>query len=163
MGLDWIVKSKPCKGNEEEFNKLQKKIRILNEDYSASEEIEKIQNQLNEISITPQDTISDINKEELDELDGVMVGGSFVTSYLDFRGKSITFSNLINEKLKNEAYEDHTPEQCIEYANKLELSLSVHNKDNLNEKEKEYYSIIEKGIKWLKFWGNKGHGFHAWF
>ncbi len=162
MGLDWIVENKPCDGDEKEFKKLLKQLRKLNEDDPGNEEIEEIENKLNEISFTPQDTISDFNEDELEELDDVMVGGSFLTSSLDFRGKDITFSQLIDEELKDEAYEDHTPKECIQYANKLELSLSVHNKDNLSEEQKEDYDNIDRGIKWLKFWGTNGHGFHAW-
>ncbi len=162
MGLDWIVESKPCEGDEKEFKKLQKQLRKLNEDNPGSEEIEEIEELLKDISITPQDTIGDFNDDELEDYDEIMIGGSFLTSSLDFRGKNISYSELIDDELKEEAYEHHNPNECIEYANKLELSLAVHNKDTLTEEQKEDYDNVNRGIKWLKFWGTNGHGYHAW-
>ncbi len=162
MGLDWIVENKPCEGNEKEFKKLTKKLKKLREEEPGNEEIGEIEDRLEEISFKPYDAMDDYTEEELNELDEIFVGGSFLTSSFDFRGKQIGHSELIEEELKDEAYEDHNPKECIEYAEKLELSISAYNKETMNEDEKEDYDNVNRGIKWLKFWGKHGYGFTAW-
>jgi hypothetical protein len=165
MGLDWIVESKPSAGDEKEYSKLKKQLKKLRlkENEENCDEIMLLEKQLEDISISPQDTISDLNEEELNELDEIMEGGSFLTSSLDFRGKAIGLADIINEELQEEAYTDHTPKQCIDYAERLELAISSYNKENLDEDETEDFENISKGIKWLKFWGENGHGYHAWY
>ncbi len=165
MGLDWIVETKPSEGNEKEYSKIKKQLNKLklNENDSNEEEIMLLEKQLENISISPQDTISDMNDEELNDLDDIMEGGSFLTSSLDFRGKTVGLADIIDEELQEEAYIDHTPKQCIDYAERLELAISSYNKENLDEDEAEDLDNITKGIKWLKFWGNNGHGYHAWY
>ena len=70
---------------------------------------------------------------------------------------------LLPELLKEEAYSNHNAEQCIEYAYKLEVFVESINKKDLDDDELEDYDYINKGIKWLKFWGNNGHGYGAWY
>lgn len=84
-------------------------------------------------------------------------------SSLDFRGKGIGFANLLDENLRNEAYEDHEPNEAIEYSKKLRNCLAKYNKTKLTEEEKEEYDFIMAGAKWLEFWGKNSHGFHAWY
>ncbi len=162
MGLDWIVESKPSAGDEKEYSKIKKELAKLkeNENESNEEEIMLLEKQLENISISPRDTINENNDGDLDD---ILEGGSFLTSSLDFRGKAIGHADIIDEELAEEAYENHNPKQCIDYAERLELALSSYSKENLNEDETEDFENINKGIKWLKFWGNNGHGYYAWY
>ena len=84
-------------------------------------------------------------------------------SNLDFRGKGIGCSDLLSTELKEEAYEDHTPEESIDYASRLKTHLTQYKKSKLDDDQKEDWDFIMAGIKWLEFWGNRGHGYHAWF
>jgi hypothetical protein len=165
MGLDWIVESKPSAGDEKEYVRIKKQLKLLkeNENEDNCEEIMLLEKELEDVSISPQDTIGDLNDEELNDLDDIMEGGSFLTSSLDFRGKAIGLADIIDEELAEEAYENHNPKQCIDYAERLEFAISSYNKDDLDEDEAEDLENISKGIKWLKFWGNNGHGYYAWY
>jgi hypothetical protein len=166
MGLDWIVESKPCDNEAETFYKIKYKLKLLNQNSEENEtEISELETELKEISYTPEDTLGDLTEEEVNKLDEIFKGGSFLTSAHDFRGKCIGESELLNEELKEEAYEHHNAEQCIEYAMKLEVFLEGIDKNTLDEEADEIsdYEYIEEGIKWLKFWGKSGHGYYAWY
>ncbi len=134
---------------EEENSVLEKKIEELFERY-------------NSISITPHDSISNLSDNDMIKLRNFTFGGSFESNNYDFRGKVISQSDILDETLKSEAYQHHNAEECIEYGNKLEIFLTSLNKENLDEEQKKDYEFISKAIKWLKFWGEKGHGFSAW-
>ena len=84
-------------------------------------------------------------------------------SDLDFRGKGIGFAKLLDENLRNEAYEDHTPTEALDYAKRMRDCLAKYKKYKFTEEEREEYNFIMTGIKWLEFWGKKSHGFHAWY
>ncbi len=164
MGLDWLVQGKPEKGSEKEYYKIKRDIKKLNENRDDNiNTISELEEELIKVSITPVDTISDYNEEELEELDEIMTGGSAFTSSFDFRGKGIGLCELLELNLREEAYEDHNPSECIEYAYALEDNLSRLDKDKLTEDEKDDFEFVEKGIKWLKFWGENGHGYYAWY
>ena len=86
---------------------------------------------------------------------------SFVTSKLDFRGQIIGRSDLVDDELREEAYEDHTSEQMLVFADKLEICLNKFDREQTNE-ESELEDIADT-IKWLRFWGSKSHGFRVWY
>lgn len=174
MGLDWLVNNKPkVNSNNEssktEYHKIKNKIKSLEkeeEDNNSSfleHEIEDLRNALKEISITPEDTINSLSEQELKDTEDIFEGGSFLTSNNDFRGKLVAYSELLNDDLIEEAHENHSAKQSIEYANKLEKYLVKYDYNNLNEEEKEDYDDIIRAIKWLRFWGKHGHGFTAWY
>ncbi len=165
MGLDWIVKNKPISGKEVLFNKIKYKIKILEKKEEESDEIEELRSKLEDISITPSDTLDSCNlsTSEIKELDDIFEGGSFLTSMHDFRGRKVSDSELINEELTEEAYEDHDAYKCIEYASRLEQNLSEYKYEELNEEQKDDYDDIIQAIKWLRFWGKHGHGYYAWY
>jgi hypothetical protein len=96
-------------------------------------------------------------------ISGISNTASLLCSSCDFRGKGISYSNLIGQELSEEAYLDHTPDEMINYANKLQDKLKEYNKNELNEEQLEDYLFVKRGIKWLKFWGKKGHGYYAWY
>jgi hypothetical protein len=166
MGLDWIVNYKPIEGNESSFYKIKNRIKKLDKEAyhsSIENEIDDLRNSLKKISITPEDTINILSEQELQETDNIFEGGSFLTSNHDFRGQVISCSELLNETLIEEAYVHHGAKKSIEYANKLEHSLSEYKYDELEEEEQEDYNYIIRAIKWLRFWGKHGHGFTAWY
>ncbi len=164
MGLDWLVNYKPKIGNEETFYNIKNKIKQLDKDETDNEdELESLRNGLKEISITPEDTINSLSSEELKDAEDIFEGGSFLTSNHDFRGKVLSYSELIDNDLIEEAYINHGDKKSIEYANKLEHSLSEYKYDELEEEEQEDYNDIIQAIKWLRFWGKHGHGFTAWY
>lgn len=166
MGLDWLVEKKPCDNHKEQFYKLKYKLSILNKIDEPNEEtnkqIEELEKELEEISVTPEDTLGELNDEEINKLDEIFNSGSFLTSNYDFRGKIIGQSDLLDEELKEEAYENHNAEQCIQYACKLECFLESLNKTDDDDIDEDEYNDIIKGIKWLKYWGNNGHGYCSW-
>jgi len=86
---------------------------------------------------------------------------SFLTSTVDFRGQIIGRSDLIDDELREEAYEDHNAEEMLVYADKLEECLNKFNKEQTNE-ESELEDIAD-AIKWLRFWGSRSHGFRVWY
>jgi hypothetical protein len=164
MGLDWLVNYKPKTGEDNSFYKIKNKIKRLDKEETNNEdELESLRNALKEISITPEDTINSLSLAELKETEDIFEGGSFLTSNHDFRGQVVSYSELINDDLIEEAYKNHGAKKCIEYANKLEHKISEYKYDELEEEEQEDYNDINQAIKWLRFWGKHGHGFSAWY
>jgi len=77
-------------------------------------------------------------------------------SDLDFRGKMMRYIEDLDEDLVNEAWEDHTADECVDYANRLEGAKGgICGKDDLAK--------LESAIQWLRFWGNRGFGYWAWY
>ncbi len=173
MGLDWIVENKSTDNPNEkyEFYRLKHKLKLLYDQlyketnqeniYEIEEKIEELENEFNYISIKPSHTVENLSEEDIITLTSCIVGGSFIDKDYDFRGKVIGQSDILEEDLKMEAYENHNPEQCIEYAVKLEIFIEQLNKNDLDEDEEEDYDYLLKAIKWLKFWGCRGHGYCA--
>ena len=175
MGLDWCLQPKPRDNDKdkEQFYRLKYQLK-LHRDILYKESNEKkvlelekktneMEEQFNNISIQPSDSINNLSEEDIIKLNSCLISGSFVSDDCDFRGKIIGQSDILSEELKNEAYEHHSAEQCIEYAIKLEIFIETLNKEDLNEDEQEDYDFIVKASIWLKFWGKKGHGFYAWY
>lgn len=169
MGLDWMLQNKPRDNadDKEEYYKLKYKLKLLKSDINYEiiddtyVEMEQLEEQLNNISISPNETAAILTENEIDILNDCIVGGSFVSKDYDFRGKVIGRADLLDEELQMEAYENHTAEECIEYAIKLELYIQHLNRDDLDENDQEDYDYLIKAIKWLKFWGFRGHGYYA--
>jgi hypothetical protein len=90
---------------------------------------------------------------------GAVLG--MMCSRVDFRGKVVGYCEYIPEDLQERAYRDQTPEEMLEYANELESAINMQQAlDHMPEEEREY---IDAAIRWLRFWGEKGFGFHAWY
>ncbi len=84
-------------------------------------------------------------------------------SGLDFRGKGIGCSSLLSDELKEEAFQDHGPAESVDYAARMKTHLAQYKKSSLNNEQKEEIEFLIKGIKWLNFWGKRGHGYYAWY
>ncbi len=175
MGLDWCLQNKPRDNDKdkEEFYRLKYKLKLHRDmEYNEhneeklqqlEEESEKIKESLNNVSIDPIDLIGNLTEDDIIALNDFTIGGVFNPESLDFRGNVVGRSDILDEDLTMEAYEHHNAEQCIEYAIKLEIFIESLNKEELDEDEKVDYDYIVKGMKWLKFWGKKGHGYYAWY
>ena len=75
---------------------------------------------------------------------------------LDFRGKVLRFIEGLDTELVDEAYNDHSADECIDYANRLAAGREhVRGGDDLD--------TLEAAIQWLRFWGQRGFGYHAWY
>lgn len=78
-------------------------------------------------------------------------------SSVDFRGKVLRFIDGLDEGLVNESYEDHTAEECLDYAKRLEEQMP-NVPDGPEGKE-----LLQGAIAWLRFWGERGFGYWAWY
>lgn len=87
---------------------------------------------------------------------GIASVSGVAVSNIDFRGKALRFAKGLPSTLVNESYEDHTAEECLTYAQALESALNA-------VEDGESREIVEDAIKWLRFWGGKGFGYHAWY
>ena len=85
------------------------------------------------------------------------VSGMMMVSTLDFRGKVLRFIKGLDEDLVNESYQDHTAEECVGYARRLEEQLP-NVADGPEGKE-----LLRGAVGWLRFWGELGFGYHAWY
>jgi len=84
------------------------------------------------------------------------VTGIMVSS-VDFRGKVLRFIDGLDEELVEEGYEDHTAEECLDYAKRLEAEMP-NVPDGPEGKE-----LLQGAISWLRFWGERGFGYWAWY
>jgi hypothetical protein len=165
MGLDWIIEYKPKDNQFELFYKIKHQLKSLYESNdSTSEEIaSNLEEQLKNITNSPEYTVNNLNDDGLNEYTEFMNNKHYLINIRDFRGEFIAQSELLNDELKEEAYKYHNPENCIEYAIKLELFLENINLEELDEDLLYDYNSIIKAIKWLKFWGKNGHGYSPWY
>jgi len=76
---------------------------------------------------------------------------------LDFRGDVVANCTLLNETLRERAYEDHKPEEAVEYAELLTRAILEAAPDDVE------VIRVRQAIKWLEFWGSRGYGFRAWY
>jgi hypothetical protein len=89
------------------------------------------------------------------EKGGVAAVGGMLTGALDFRGKVVGRSEeIIGDALAEEAYEDHSAEECLSYAKRLEEALGDRQDDDVK--------YLREAISWLRFWGERGFGYWAW-
>jgi len=93
---------------------------------------------------------------ELAEQEGgiAAVTGIAVTS-IDFRGKVLRFCEGLLEELIDESYDEHTAEESLDYANRLEGALPL-------VKTEEHKELVTAAITWLRFWGSRGFGWWGW-
>ena len=84
------------------------------------------------------------------------VSGIAVQS-IDFRGKMMRYVEGLEEGLVNEAWENHTAEECVDYAKRLAGVLPTI-PDGPEGKE-----LLQGAIDWLNFWGSRGFGYWAWY
>lgn len=76
--------------------------------------------------------------------------GSIFAGRLSWRGKRLQYVDGLDEDLLGRAFQDFTPEEALEYANRLEA-------DKPDDED------VKEAVVYLRFWGEKGHGIHAWY
>ena len=97
------------------------------------------------------------NKEGIALVSGIACGP------IDFRGKVIGGAEgHLGVAIAEEAYENHTAEQCLDYADRLEAAIddAVATGVDLEEEGEEVY---RSAVDWLRFWGGEGFGFNPWY
>lgn len=110
------------------------------------------------------------------EREGLAPITGILCSLLDFRGKSVALAVVINETLRNEAYDDHDADACLDYADRLASAVddykAAHPDLETRREEAEYGGLvgaagdiadIEAAVKWLRYWGSRGFGFSGWY
>lgn len=76
-------------------------------------------------------------------------------SPMDFRGKIIGYMEGLPDDLKRQAYEEMEPTQAIAFAKKL-----MEHRVYVSDEDKPW---LDAAVTWLLFWGERGHGIHAWY
>ncbi len=92
------------------------------------------------------------------EREGVAAITGMLCSSLDFRGKVVALSAMLPEELKNEAYDDHSGDECLDYADRIEAALR-----EVSEEHVEEVADVTAAVKWLRYWGSRGFGYGAWY
>ena len=85
------------------------------------------------------------------------VSGMVMVTNLDFRGKVLRFIDGLPSELVDESYDDHNAEESLDYARRLEAELP-NVPDGPDGKE-----LLQGAVNWLRFWGEKGFGYWAWY
>lgn len=89
------------------------------------------------------------------EKDGLAKVVGILGGPLDFRGKVVSGNyDIIGCDLADEAARNHAPEECVDYARRLE--------EALRDRKDETTDHLWEAIKWLRFWGSRGFGYVAW-
>ena len=92
------------------------------------------------------------------EREGIAAITGFLCSSLDFRGKAVALSVVLDDDLKNEAYDDHDAAACIDYASRLEAALADVDDEHFDE-----LIDLRAAVRWLRYWGSRGFGYSAWY
>lgn len=110
------------------------------------------------------------------EREGIAAITGFLCSSLDFRGKAIALAVVLDDDLKNEAYDDHDADACLDYADRLETAVADYKAEHVDwetrKEEAEYGGMViaatdiadvEAAVRWLRYWGSRGFGFSGWY
>jgi hypothetical protein len=79
----------------------------------------------------------------------------------EFRGKIIGYMEFL-DGLAEEAYEDKSPEQMLDYARRLEEKRQEIMAAVNPAPDSENDSYLLAAIRWLRRWGEKGFSLYAW-
>ena len=107
--------------------------------------------------------------ELVPESAGVSGITGFATGPESFRGKCLRYITWLPETLQNEAYDDHEPEDLIGFGERLiveadlRLTHSEGANDELFEDDITEVDLVKMAGNWCIFWGERGHGMHAWY
>jgi hypothetical protein len=99
-----------------------------------------------------------IPDEAFPRVSGMLVGE------FDFRGKCIARNDIVPGDLQDKAHADMSPDQAVLYGVELltlakDIDAPIH---DVAEEDWEKW-VIRKAGAWLIFWGEAGHGVHAWY
>jgi hypothetical protein len=85
---------------------------------------------------------------------------------LDFRGQALEYAGeVVGEELVAEAWNHHSAKQVLDYAARLSRALVSFRRRHprMPKKSKDAVEIVEDAVRWLRFWGERGFGYHAWY
>jgi hypothetical protein len=110
------------------------------------------------------------------EREGLAPITGILCSLLDFRGKAVALAVALDEGLRNEAYDDHDADACLDYAERLEAAVAEYKAEHpdwaTRKEEAEYGGQVsanddivdvEAAVRWLRYWGSRGFGFSGWY
>ena len=153
MGLDWYVTDKPKAGKEDRVEEIWDIMNEFDGD-PLGYMYQDLERELKDLVITPMETLE--GQEDFP---------------VDYRGKNVAHSEILSDDLRERAYENHSAEGMLDYANRMEEELRQYkereiydaNDDGMSCDEKSYeYEVISSSIGWLRFWGKLGHGMNTW-
>jgi hypothetical protein len=97
---------------------------------------------------------------ELAELkDGLGTCTGIFSGAESFRGKMLRYIDWLDDDLQNNAYEDQDPEELEAYGKEL-LEAVKEAPEDATEAD---INILKDAANWCVFWGEHGHGMHAWY
>lgn len=120
--------------------------------------------------------------ELAEDKDGVSIYTSLAGDQTTFRGQYLDYcTEILSEELINEAWTHHTAVETVDYARRILATIdpiaATHDLTYLknqreppqNDDEAEEYDlatqlhIVYSLVRWLNYYGTRGHGFEAYF
>ena len=98
--------------------------------------------------------------EGLGSVTGIAVGPE------SFRGKVLRYIPWLDEDLVGESYNDHEPDELLDYGERLLEAAEDKEKElgeTKTEEEEEQVTTLKEAAQWCIFWGREGHAMHAWY
>jgi hypothetical protein len=98
-----------------------------------------------------------------EDVDALADYSGMAVSDFDFRGQALLDCTYFNFELRNQAFKDHNASALLKYADKIEQEFKQYKDlfDGTVDPEEE--EITKSALKWMRYWGNNGHGFEAWY
>tara|TARA_B100000131_G_scaffold221323_1_gene212853 strand:- start:39188 stop:39952 length:765 start_codon:yes stop_codon:yes gene_type:complete len=127
---------------------------------------------------TVEDYIMDSQGKYVSELatrkEGMVGPSGICVGPESFRGKVLGYIDWLDEALVSEAWEDHSPEDLLDYGERLLEAAESFEKSILSMPEEILSSqapsdamseveLVKEAANWCKFWGSEGHSMHAWY
>ena len=96
---------------------------------------------------------------------GIALVSGVACGPIDFRGKVIGRDTAaLGDGISKEAYEKHTAEECLDYADRLEAAIDrAMGEGGKLRGELEKEEVYRSAVDWLRFWGGEGFGFNPWY
>ena len=192
MGLDLCPLGKAKPGQEQTFQTLYNRLLNGDNGFDLSDdERERLLDEWFAITIPAIDTLNppqvgeyqDYYVLELaEDKDGVPTYTSLAGDQIAFRGQYLDYcTEILSEELINEAWTNHTAVETVDYAHRILAIIdpiaATHDLTYLknqreppqNDDEAEEYDlatqlhIVYSLVRWLNYYGTRGHGFEAYF
>ena len=93
------------------------------------------------------------------------VSGIFVGAE-SFRGKCVAYTEWLAETgFEEDCYMDRDPDELLELGIALDKAADHYeaNCERITAEIKEDIKTIKSAADWCRFWGEHGHGMHAWY
>jgi hypothetical protein len=101
------------------------------------------------------------------EPEGIALIQGPLAGALNFRGRVISDAEaIVGEDLAEEAYHNHTADECLDFAARLDQVIGEHlgagSASPPPIDEPELFALLA-AVQWLRFWGSRGFGYDAWY